>query len=547
MSSKEMDSTLQSGMAEYEVALPLSQIQVFDTGRRQLLLQAVPVGLAAGWLAVLFYTLLSNAERLRTSMIVWAQQYPAWGWLLPVLWGVVGATLSVALVMRYAPEASGSGIPHLRGVLQHVSGFHWRVLPVKFIGGVLAIGGGMALGREGPSVQIGSIAGDALARLFKLSLKDRLILVTAGAGAGLSAAFNAPLSGVVFVLEELRRDFHPTVFGAALIASLTGNFVTGAMLGTHSVFKVPAYDVPPLGTLPLFALLGVLAGLLGVVFNRSLIGSLNGFARFELRPRMYLVAGLGAAIGLVGWFLPGSVGMGHGLTERVLAGEQMPLLAILGWFALRFVLTQTSYGTGAPGGIFAPLLVLGSLLGLAVGCIARTFSPENAMFAGAFAVVGMAAYFAGIVHAPLTGVILIVEMTRSYNLMLPLLFSSLFAYVTVEMLRDVPIYEALLERDLERNGIHSLHRAPISVMLEIKPGSPFDGREIKALGLPPGCLLTRCTDGRREWIPQANTVLHAHMRITAAFAPNDETALNALRRGCAAAGNPAAAVGRGPL
>src|SRR5579871_1034842 len=389
--------------------------------RKRLFPRAALVGLLAGMVAVAFRAILALGDNLRDALIAWAHHYPTIGWIFPVLFSAAGAGLSVLLVRRGAPEAAGSGIPHLEAVLHRYRDLHWkRLLPVKFFGGALALGGGLALGREGPTVQMGGTVGAAVSSWLKVGTRDRLTLIAAGAGAGLAAAFNAPLAGVMFVLEEVQKDFRQAVFGAAFVAAATSDIVARFAAGQLPVFRVPSYPVPALPALPAFAVLGIVCGLLGVVYNRSLIGTLNLFAKLPPRWNLGAAAVVGAVVGGVAWFSPGAVGGGHELAETFLAGHAL-LAAIPVWFVLRFVLSMASYGTGAPGGIFAPLLVLGALLGLGVGEVTHRLFPHLVHNPAIFAVVGMAAYFTAIVRAPLTGIILIIEMTGNYAQMLPLL------------------------------------------------------------------------------------------------------------------------------
>ncbi len=474
----------------------------------------------------------TGMDAARNHMIDWAHGFPAWGWVFPVLFTAVGAVISVFMVRRYAPEASGSGIPHLEAVLHRFRTLEWtRVLPTKFFGGILAIGSGLALGREGPTVQMGGAVGDALSRFLKVSSRERLTLISAGAGAGLAAAFNAPLSGLVFVLEEVRRDFQPIVFGAAFVAAVIADIIARIGAGSFPVFLVPSYPTPPLPSLVIFALMGIAAGLLGVLFNRSLLFSLNTYARLPSRFFMPVVALTGGLIGLAGWFSPLMPGNGHALAEIALKGELIPTLIPL-FFIVRLLLTTLSYSTGAPGGIFAPLLVLGALLGLGTGQLAHNLLPEVVPTPAVFAVVGMAAYFTAIVRAPLTGIMLIVEMTGNYAQMLPLLVSCFCAYAVAEFMKDRPIYESLLERDLKRGGDEHALKEPIVIEFVIKDFAPFAGKEIRSLGLPAGCILVRCSDGKREWVPKANTRLQPHMRITAVIAPEAADSIKVLRHGC---------------
>jgi len=526
---------------KFQNALVRSEIQEYLDVRQQrrwIFPRAALVGASAGLLALLFRAALTGADALRNGMLEWSQRFPAWGWIFPVMLTMLGAGVSVAMTRRYAPEASGSGIPHLEAVLQRFRKLEWKhVLPVKFFGGILAIGSGLVLGREGPTVQMGGAVGDAISRWLKVSERERLTLISAGAGAGLAAAFNAPLSGLVFVLEEVRRDFQPIVFGAAFVAAAIADIIARIGSGQFPIFAMPSYPVPPLTALPIFALLGIAAGLLGVVFNRGLMFMIETYARIPNRLMIPAAALTGGLIGLVGWFSPLMIGSGHTLAESALKGELL-LSAIPLFFVIRFLLTATSYSTGAPGGIFAPLLVLGALIGLAIGQIAHNFLPAVVPIPAVFAVVGMAAYFTAIVRAPLTGIMLIVEMTGNYSQMLPLLVSCFCAYAVAELLKDLPIYEALLERDLRRGGDGALLKQPMVVDFTIQPDAPFAGLEVRELGLPAGCILVRCSDGKREWVPKANTHLAPHTRITAVIAPEASASLEILRRGCASLDKP---------
>jgi chloride channel protein, CIC family len=503
--------------------------------RHKLFPRAAAVGLAAGGVAVVFRALLAAGDALRNGLVNWSYSTPAFGWIFPLGFGAVGAAAAVFLVITYAPETSGSGIPHLKAVLHRLRDLSWmRVLVVKMISGALAIGSGLALGREGPTVQMGGAVADGLARGMKVSSADRLTLTAAGAGAGLAAAFNAPLSGLVFVLEEMRRDFRPAVFGAAFLAAASADVVARSVSGQLPVFTVPNYAMPSLLALPAFAVLGIAAGGLGVAFNRSLLEGVDFAVRFTGWQRVALGASVGAAAGLVAWFYPVAAGGGHELGEIVLT-NRIGIIAIPILFLVRFALTVASYGTGSAGGIFSPLLVLGALLGLGVGHLVHGIAPVLAPEPGVFAVVGMAAYFTAIVRAPLTGILLITEMTGSYEQMLPLLTSSFCAYAVAEYLRDLPIYEALLERDLERGGFDNGRAQPIVAEFEIEPDAPFAGRLVRELGLPSGCILVRCALDHTEQVVTANTRLATHMKITAVIAPEADNALEILRRGCTTA------------
>lgn len=527
--TEEKEEEFNENIVESEIEEYLSVRQA----RRLIFPRAALVGAGAGAVALLFRLALNAADSLRGDLITWAKGYPALGWIFPVLFILLGTVISVVMTRRFAPEAAGSGIPHLEAVLQRFRNLEWkRVLPVKFFGGIISIGSGLALGREGPTVQMGGAIGEAIARLLKTSEQERLTLISSGAGAGLAAAFNAPLSGLIFVLEEVRRDFQPIIFGAAFIASVVADIIVRFGTSQVAVFSVPSYATPPLKSLPIFAVLGIAAGLLGVLFNKVLLKSVDLFSKVKGKRVFIFNALVGAVIGLLGWFSPQLLGSGHSLAEEMLKG-QVALAIIPIFFIVRFLMTTTSYSTGAPGGIFAPMLVLGAMIGLAVGQLTYNIMPDLAPIPAVFAVVGMAAYFSAIVRAPLTGIMLIIEMTGNYSLMLPLLLSCFCAYIVAEILKDLPVYEALLERDLKITGNTAHLKIPAVMEFMVKPGSPFAGQQIRYLGLPAGCIVVRCVDGKREWVPKANTRLDAHMRITVVVAPEAEGGIDLLRKGCA--------------
>lgn len=488
--------------------------------RRYQFPRAVLVGLAAGLAAVLFQEALSGAEGLRTALMERLSELPLVARLILPLACATSAGLAGWLTRRFAPEASGSGIPHVKGALMHVRVLDWkRLLPVKFVGGVLAIGAGLSLGREGPTVQMGAAVGQAIAEFMRLPRRSRGQLVAAGAGAGLAAAFNAPLAGFIFTLEELQREFSPLTYGTALIAAVIADIVTRTLTGQQPSFHISGYPTPSLAALPLFAVLGVLAGLAGVAFNRSLLWALRRFYSLVELPRWGYAALVGLVAGLLMWSLPEAVGGGHTTAEQLLAGHYgtvnfLGFLVVL--FAVKFGLTVFSYASRVPGGIFAPLLVLGALLGLITGQVGALGFPALAQTPAAFAVVGMAAAFSAIVRAPLTGIVLIVEMTNNYEQLFPLLVACMIAFLVAERLHNKPIYEALLEYDLERKGFdqHPEAQEPVTMELAVERHSALDGRLVRDIDLPADSLMVLIVRAGREIFPTAETRLVAGDHLT---------------------------------
>ena len=505
--------------------------------RRRQLPRALLVGVLAGLVAVGFQWSLEAGSHARDIVFEYARDFGWQGIFLAMAFSAVGVSFALLLVRRVEPDASGSGIPHVKAVLYHLREFHWsRILGVKFVGGVSGIGAGLALGREGPTIQMGAAIGRMVSGWFKSTPREAQTLIAAGSGAGLSAAFNAPLAGLVFVLEEVQKDFAPAVFTVTLIASVTADVTARSLYGHLPVFHVGSYPIPTLGSLPFFFLLGALAGLIGIAFNRALVASLDLFKRIRSWPLWVTGSLVGVGLAVVGWFFPGTLAGGHRLVEDTLAGE-LALEVLVGFFLLRFALTMVSYGTGAPGGIFAPMLVLGAALGMITGDLSSAGFPDWVSHPRTFAVVGMAAIFAAVVRAPLTAIVLMVEMTGDYSLVLPLLVAVLTAGGLADYLGDKPIYEVLLRRDLARWQEKPQLAETLLLELTIAPGAPFEGKRVRELGLPPGCILITVQRGVTAEVPTAEFELRAGDRVTVVVAPQAAEAVPLLHIGVAGDGS----------
>ena len=414
-----------------------------------LALLALIVGAAAGFVGAVFRLALEKADRLRDTLIAWGHGERLAGFLIVVVASAAATLVAAWLVRRYSPYASGSGIPQVEAVLSgELPEPPFRIIPVKFVGGVLAIGAGLALGREGPSVHMGATMAHLIGKLFGRNWPDCRVLLAAGAGAGLATAFNAPIAGAIFVLEERVRRFEPRIAIAALGASATAIGVSRLLLGNAPDFHVEALNYAAAGTSPLYFVLGAIAGLMAIVYNRTLLATTAAAERVRLP--VELRAGLiGAAIGALAWFRPDLVGGGDTITQRTLAGaETLAILPLV--FLLRLGLGAVSYAAATPGGLFAPLLVLGAQLGLFFGLLSRLAFPDLNIQPEGFAVVGMAAFFTGAVRAPLTGIVLVTEMTSNVTMLLPMLGACFAAMLAPTLLSDAPIYDSLRESLLRR-------------------------------------------------------------------------------------------------
>jgi chloride channel protein, CIC family len=413
-----------------------------------LALLALAAGALSGLVGALFRLSLEEADRLRDGLIGWAHGRETVGFFI-VLALCAGATaLAAWLVRRYSPHAGGSGIPHVEAVLRgELPEAPFYLIPVKFVGGLLAIGAGLALGREGPSVHMGASLAHLVGKMFHRGWPDCRVLVAAGAGAGLGTAFNAPIAGAVFVLEELVQRFEPRIAIAALGAAATALGVARVLLGDAPDFHVNTVGFGDAGTRPLYFVFGAAAGLLAIAYNRVLLATREAARRLTVAP-VELRAGLiGAAVGVLGWFAPELIGGGDGITQRVLTGN-VSLAAIPAIFLVRFVLGAVSYAAGTPGGLFAPMLVLGAQFGFVSGAVCRALLPYLDIQPEAFAIVGIAAFFTGVVRAPITGIVLATEMTGSVSMLLPMLCACSVAMLAPTLLKDPPIYESLRERKL---------------------------------------------------------------------------------------------------
>jgi CIC family chloride channel protein len=323
----------------------------------------------------------------------------------------------------------------------------YRLIPVKFVGGLLAIGSGLALGREGPSVQMGATVAHLLGRVFRRPVPDCLVLLAGGAGAGLATAFNAPIAGAVFVLEELVRRFDTRTAIATFGASAGAIAVSRRFLGDLPDFRVVPLPYPHFTTVPLHLLLGVLAGLAGIAYNRAILGALAATERLRRWPVEVRAAAIGALVGLVAWFAPGLVGGGDALTQGALSSTgTASWLGLV--FLFRFALGPVSYATRTPGGLFAPMLVIGTQGGLLYGILCSQCLAELAPDPRALAVVGMAAFFTAVVRSPLTGIVLAIELTGCFTLLLPMLSACFAAMLLPTLLGEPPIYDSLRENTL---------------------------------------------------------------------------------------------------
>ncbi|MFE2274911.1 ClC family H(+)/Cl(-) exchange transporter [Streptomyces lavendulae] len=416
--------------------------------------RAFAVTAAAGCLVGLvgggFRWCLERADALRRALLAAAAGLGAAGMLVPITLTASGA-LVAHLIARRVPYAAGSGIQHVEAVWRQESDTHpWRLLPAKFAGGLVAIGSGLVLGREGPTVHMGAAIGVLAGRHGRLGPEDARMLHTALGGAGLAVAFSAPLSGLLFVCEEVTRSFRPRLVLLTLLGTVAAVSCTRLIVGDAPAFPVPDLPSPPLWTLPAFLLFGATAGVLGAAYAHLVVGALELCDRMTRVPTPLRAAAIGAVVGALMAADPLLAGGGDVLTERLLGAAGPGVTALAVYLAVRFVAGPLSYAAATPGGLFAPLLALGALWGTLAHALAAPILPSPAPGPAAFAVVGMAALFTGVVRAPVTGIVLVAEMTGTLSLWLPLLVACFAATVTADRLESEPIYDSLRRRMLQR-------------------------------------------------------------------------------------------------
>lgn len=437
-----------------------------------ILLVAAVVGTVAGLLGVAFEKAVNWVMTIRLSGLGVLSDYWILLWPLTFVFSAALAMVGYYLVRRYAPEAGGSGIPEIEGALEELRPVRWwRVIPVKFFGGMGTLGAGMVLGREGPTVQMGANVGKMMVDIFRLrSAEARHSLLATGAAAGLSAAFNAPLAGILFILEEMRLQFRYSLISikAVFIGVIMSSIVFRIFNGDGAVIEVGRLANAPLNTLWLYLVLGMVFGVVGVCFNALIFRTQDMFARVHggnLRKILIIGGMLGGFCGLLGLVHQEVTGGGFALIPLAAAGKYS-LMMLLVIFVVRVVTTLLCFASGAPGGIFAPMLALGTLLGTAFGTAALAWFPQYGIQPATFAIAGMGALFAASVRAPLTGIVLVLEMTDNYQLILPMIITCLGATLLAQFLGGKPLYSAILTRTLQKQERENAEKAQADVVAE---------------------------------------------------------------------------------
>jgi CIC family chloride channel protein len=399
----------------------------------------IVVGVLAGLSAVLFAVTIDLVNRAFFGF------NPSTARLIAI---PVAVSLVTGILMRRVFHGiRGSGIPQTKAAYHLHNGLVSPLVPIgKFFAGALAIGGGHSLGREGPSVQIGAGLASMIGQWLRLPPERVKDLLPVGAAGALAAAFNTPVAAVIFALEEIIGDMNATLLGSTVVASVASVVVARSVLGNEPLFHVPPYNLEHPAELLGYAALGIVGGIVSIVFCRTLLGLRGRFGRLPDHTVTWQPAVGGIAAGLILVIVPQLLGTGYDYVDRALNGGLVLQLALRLGLA-KIVATVISYASGNPGGIFAPTLYIGAMTGAVVGILISRTAPFPVAEPGAYALVGMGALFAGIVRAPLTSVFMIFELTQDYQIIVPLMVANLLSFYLSRRFQPLPLYHALLEQD----------------------------------------------------------------------------------------------------
>lgn len=455
--------------------------------------------------------------------------------------------LAIQFMLTKYPLISGSGIPQVSGLLTKKVKFRWfGELITKFVGGILAIGAGMSMGREGPSVHLGSLVGSGVKELTKRSEVEEKYLVTCGASAGISSTFNAPLAGVIFSLEELHKFFSPLLLICTLVASGTSNYVSRMILGSQTSFQYN-FVLPEGIPYYIFAIITVVFCVIitvtGKAFSYFLLLTQKHYRNLKLNKYIKISIFMIMAY-IVAVFFRDITGGGHELIEEMF-GKNVMLKTIIIILLLKFFYTMFCYATGAPGGIFLPMLVIGALTGKVYGVILNQyFGIPNEVIVH-FMLLGMAAYFTAVVRAPITGITLILEMTGNFSYLYMLIIVCTITYIFTELLKMEPIYERLyfnmfqkqiLEEDKEKRRIRkrakrleilekwwknkkieigikpdgkNVKDKIVTLLIPVGSNSEFDNKMVKELKLPENLLIVSVRKAGKDSIARGDTLIQS--------------------------------------
>ncbi|MFT8753103.1 MAG: chloride channel protein [Oenococcus oeni] len=445
------------------------------------------IGVLVGLIVSLFRILITLGFSLNEYVFFQAHQFLfIWFFIIPIYF-LIGYFL-VRLVKK-EPNIKGSGIPQVEAQLIDAINIKWlSVLIKKFLGGILSISTGLMLGREGPSIQLGAAIGQGISEIKKMSKSETKILISAGAAAGLSAAFNAPIAAILFVVEEMHHNFSNFVWISAFIASLTADFVSMEFFGLKPILHFTNVEPLSLKQYPWLITMGILIGILAIIYQRNTLALPAIFKKIPFSDYLDIFIPLIMIIPSV-YFVPQLIGGGN---QLILSLDKMKIsfLLLITLFLFRYVYSMISYGSGLPGGIFLPILTLGAIIGYLFYKVLFAFGIVAYQEASVFIVIGMASYFGSISMAPLTSIILVTEMVGNLEHIMPLGLTTLVAYLVVDSMGGQAIYESMMMNLLKNNSYNNFSKQDRQIYdFPVTVDSSIVGKNISEIKWPKGCLV----------------------------------------------------------
>ena len=484
-------------------------------GNISIVFKSLLVGLLAGGVTVLYRITLTYAEGFAFGMYDFVRDNLKFIPLLILL--LCLAAYVIGFLVSKNGMISGSGIPQIEGILKgHFGGRKsWiNTLYSKFLGGAMAVAGGLSLGREGPSIQLGACVAEGLGKKIGKGRLERKILMASGASAGLAAAFNAPMAGVMFALEEIFKYFSPVILLSMMSAAVASDFMSKQVFGVTPIFDFVITKGIPLNSYWILIVLGAFLGVMGAAYNFVLleIKALYGKMKCLNSKTKIMIPFIMA--GILGLIFPVVLGGGHRVVEELTLDNGIRMIVLI--FVVKFFFSLVSFGSGVPGGIFFPLIVLGASIGAIFASVSVNYLGFDEVLFNNFIILAMAGYFTAIVRAPITGIVLILEMTGSFTNILPLTVVAVTAYIVADLLKSPPIYEALLENMIasEKEEEKAESSKKIVVEFVVKHGSKFENLHVKDIDWPGKSLLVGVKQGDKQIIPKGDTEIKVGDYIT---------------------------------
>lgn len=474
--------------------------------------EGVLVGLAGGAVVTLYRIALSYAEKALRLCIAVMQGNAMW----ILVWCAVLALilLVVCKLMLWEPYTAGSGIPQIDAEVIGKVNMPWhRVMAAKFAEGTLCSFAGLSLGREGPAVQLGGMSGKAISKLLKKGRGEERILVTCGAASGMAAAFHAPLTGVMFALEEIHKVFSAPLIISVMVSSVVADYFVSQVIDIQPVLSFPFVQDLPHSEYFVIVLMGVALGLLGSVHNLGMFAMNDLSSKIKTHVPYLRLAIPFALAPIVALNFPDLLCGGDAIVRFLEYYGTYPLGILVALLVGKYLYTTVCFGSGAPGGTLFPLVVMGALSGAIFGTIVMHATGLDDAYMANFIVLGIAGLFAGVVRAPVTAIVLAFELTGSFDALLSVSIVSILAYVTANLLRVDPFYEHLLANllgvDADDEEINGQDGDKVLRSFQVEVGSYFEGKSLQEIPWPHSCLVVTVERCGAEFVPNGDTTLQA--------------------------------------